>query len=311
VRSDKNEEAEMIDYIGEITRLKKLSGAVIVAHNYQPSEIQDIADYTGDSLELSRISGKLSEKTILFCGVKFMAETAKIISPDKEVLLPDLEAGCSMADMVSASDIIDFKKDHPSCKVVCYVNSTAEVKTVSDLCVTSANAVDVIRKSGFEEILFVPDCNLGSFCEHQLNHIKFHLWPGYCCVHHLITLEHLEVARKKYPQAELLVHPECNLKVSLTADRALSTGQMLRYTAQSSQKEFIIGTETGILHKMRKDSPDKVFHPLSETMICKDMKKITLEKLYLALKERRYSIQLDTETVEKARTPIERMFALT
>jgi len=300
----------MIDYTGEIKKLKENSGAVIVAHNYQPAEIQDIADYTGDSLELSRISGKLSDKTIVFCGVKFMAETAKIISPDKEVLLPDPEAGCSMADMVSASDILDFKKDHPACKVVCYVNSTAEVKTVSDLCVTSANAIEVIRKSGFDEILFVPDCNLGSFCEHHLPQIKFHLWPGYCCVHHLITPEHLENGRKKYPHAELLVHPECSLKVSLSADKALSTGQMLKYTAQSAQKEFIIGTETGILHRMRKDSPDKIFHPLSETMICKDMKKITLEKVYLALKERRYAIELDADTINKARMPIERMFAL-
>lgn len=300
----------MIDYVNEIKRLQQQSGAVIVAHNYQPAEIQDIADYTGDSLELSRISGRLKEQTIVFCGVKFMAETAKIIAPEKTVLLPDIDAGCSMADMVTAEDILEFKKIHPACKVVCYVNSTAQVKTVSDLCVTSANAVSVIEKSGFEEILFVPDCNLGSFCEHKLPAIRFHLWPGYCCVHHLISPEHIELARKKHPNAEILVHPECNLKISLLADQALSTGQMLRYTKESDKKEFIIGTENGILHKMRKDSPDKIFYPLSETMICRDMKKITMEKLYLSLKEKRFAIELDEETVDKARVPIERMFAL-
>lgn len=300
----------MIDYVSEIQRLKEQSGAVIVAHNYQPADIQDIADYTGDSLELSRISGSLKEETIVFCGVKFMAETAKIISPAKTVLLPEIEAGCSMADMVSAEDVIDFKKNHPDCKVVCYVNSTAEVKAQSDLCVTSANAVEVIEKSGFQEILFVPDCNLGSFCEHRLPSITFHQWPGYCCVHHLVSPEHLEHARRKYPDAELLVHPECNLKISLMADQALSTGQMIRYTENSDRKEFIIGTEIGILHTLRKRSPDKVFHPLSDTMICKDMKKITLEKIYSALKLRRYEIELDISIAEKARVAIERMFEL-
>lgn len=299
-----------MNYIDEIQKMKKSFGAVIVAHNYQPGEIQDIADYTGDSLELSRITGTLDAPVIVFCGVKFMAETAKIVSPEKTVLLPDIDAGCSMADMVTDSDILDFKKDHPSCKVVCYVNSTADVKSVSDLCVTSSNAVDVIRNSGYNEILFVPDCNLGSWCEYKLPEIKFHLWPGYCCVHHQITEEHLEIARKKYPGAELLVHPECNLNVSLSADRAMSTGQMLKYTASSDRKEFIIGTENGILHKMRRDSPEKVFYPLTD-MICRDMKKITMEKVYLSLKENRYEIQLDDIIIERARTPIERMFALT
>lgn len=296
--------------IQDIQKLKQEKNAIILAHNYQPGVIQELADFNGDSLELARKCLEISEETIVFCGVSFMAETAKIINPEKTVLLPEPSAGCRMADMADPVKLKEYRDAHPDTDVVCYINSTAEIKALSDVCVTSSNALDVVKKMNSKRVLFVPDQNLGGWIAEQLPETEFDLWPGYCYVHNDISEDHIKQARIDHPQAELIVHPECKIEISRLADKVLSTGKMRTYIANSSSKEFIIGTEEGMVYRLQKDNPEKSFFLLKPAMICDDMKKITLEKLYSALKETQYQVTVPEETAQKARKAVDRMLDL-
>ena len=264
------------EIINEISRLKKQKNAVILVHNYQRPEVQDIADFTGDSLELSQQAAKNTADVIVFCGVHFMAETAYIINPKRTVLLPDVESGCPMADMITVEALIAKKKELPGVTVVCYVNSTAAVKAESDICCTSGNAVKVVQSLGDEEILFVPDQYLGQWVAEKTGH-QMHLWPGYCPTHMKILPEDILSLKKEYSGYVAMVHPECRPEAKAAADEVLSTGGMMRYVRQSSAPGFIIGTETGILHRLRKENPNKHFIPVTDKAVCPNMKRITLE----------------------------------
>jgi quinolinate synthase len=301
-----------MDIIEEIKRLKRERNAVILAHNYQRPEIQDIADYNGDSLGLSIEAGKTKADTIIFCGVWFMAETAKIISPDKRVIIPDASAGCPMADMLSAEQLRALKAQHPGAKVVCYVNSSLAVKAESDLCCTSANAVDIVRRAfkPDEEVIFVPDKNLAAYTARELGR-KFIIHQGYCPTHNKIQPGNIAAARELHPNAKVLVHPECTLEVIDAADVALSTGQMSTYVKASDCREFIVGTEEGMVYRLSKDNPDKLFYPLLPgAMICPNMKKTTLEKLYLALRDGETEVQVNPEEAQRAAKAIQSMLEL-
>jgi len=267
--------------IEKIFELKEKHRAVILAHNYQLPEVQDIADFVGDSLELSRKAAESNAEVIVFCGVHFMAETASILSPRKKVILPDSSAGCPMADMIDAKGLEIMKNKYPQAKVVCYVNSTAEVKAMSDVCCTSANAVKIVSEID-SEIIFVPDQYLGTFASSRTGK-KIHLWPGYCPTHIKITPSDIEEGRRKNPGCIVMVHPECRPEVTHLADEVLSTGGMLRFASASDAKKFLVGTEIGILHRLKKENPDKEFIPATESAICPNMKKITLEKILSSL----------------------------
>ena len=267
--------------IEKIQALKQKRSALILAHNYQLPEIQDIADFTGDSLELSRKAAASPASVVIFCGVHFMAETAAILSPDKTVILPDPDAGCPMADMVDALLLKEMRSKYPEAKVVCYVNTTAEVKAVSDICCTSANAVDVVA-SIEEDIFFVPDEYLGAYAASKTGR-KIHLWPGYCPTHAMIAPIDVQRAREENPGCKVMVHPECRPDVAALADEVFSTGGMIRYAAQSHARTIAVGTETGILYRLSKDNPGKRFIPVTRTAICPNMKKITLEKVLRSL----------------------------
>lgn len=298
-----------MDVISEIKRLKKERNAVILAHNYQLPEVQDVADYNGDSLGLSIEAGRTDADLIVFCGVSFMAETAKIISPRKTVLLPDPDAGCPMADMLGAEQLRELKARHPGAKVMCYVNSSVEVKAESDICCTSSNALDLARRAfrPEEEVIFVPDRNLAAYVARETGR-EFIVHPGFCPTHNRIQAAHVEAARRLYPRSEVIVHPECSLAVIDQADRALSTGQMSSYVAASGKTEFIIGTEEGMLYRLAKDNPGKVFHPLLPGgMICPNMKKTSLAKVYEALLENRFMVEVDANVAAKAKIAIDRM----
>ncbi len=293
--------------IDKIQALKKMRNAVILAHNYQPGEIQDLADYAGDSLGLSVQAAGTNADVIVFCGVRFMAETAAILSPDKTVLLPEKNAGCPMADMIDAPQLTELKSKHPDALVVCYVNSTAEVKALSDYCCTSGNALELVESLPKDrEILFVPDKNLGGFINERTGRNMI-LWPGYCSTHVLMRPEDIHQARREHPQAVLLAHPECNPEVRELADELLSTGQMLKFARTSDVKEFIIATENGILHTLKKQNPDKTFYPVSEKAICPNMKKITLEKVLWALEDMQYHITVPEPISTKAKRSLDRM----
>jgi quinolinate synthase len=296
-----------IKIIEEINRLKKEKDAIILAHNYQIGEVQDIADYVGDSLGLSIKASEVNNKVIVFCGVRFMAETAKILNPLKTVLLPDKSAGCPMADMITARDVIELKEKHPGAIVVCYVNSTAEVKANVDICCTSANAVQVVNSlTEDKEIIFIPDKHLGSYVESQTGR-KMILWNGYCPTHAFIDAKSVIKMKKEHPEAEVLVHPECNSEVIKTADQVLSTGGMLEYARQSSGREFIIGTEIGIIYRLKKQNPGKIFYPANNNIICPNMKLINLEKIMWSLEDNVYEINLPGNIIKKARLSLERM----
>lgn len=295
-----------MDIVDRIRRLAKEKDAVILAHNYTRPEIQDIADFVGDSLELSRTASKLSSKVIVFCGVHFMAETAYILSPDKTVLLPDPYAGCPMANMITADQLREFKKRYPNAKVVCYVNSSAEVKAESDICCTSANAVDIVNRLDSEEIIFVPDKYLGSYVS-RITGKNLILWNGYCPVHAMIRPEDILKMRASYPNANVVVHPECPPEVIDLADAVRSTSGMLRYVKETDAKEFIIGTETGIIYRMKKENPDKMFYPVRQDFICVNMKKITLEKVLASLEEEKHRIVVPEDIRAKALNAIEGM----
>ncbi len=292
--------------IEEILRLKKEKDAVILAHNYQTGDVQDIADFTGDSLELSRIAAAQKADVIVFCGVDFMAETAAVLSPEKTVLLPAADAGCPMADMITAEELRILKQRFPKAAVVCYVNTTAEVKAESDICCTSANAVKVVGSLSEEQVLFVPDRNLGRYVARFTNK-EILPWEGFCFVHDRITPEDAIRSREAHPDAELLVHPECRPEVIDLADHVFSTSGMIRHVCSGSGKEFIIGTETGILHTLEKNCPDKLCYPLSPRAVCTTMKRTDLPKVHRALETLTPRVTVPEDIAKKARRAIQRM----
>jgi quinolinate synthase len=295
--------------IEEIAHLKRERNAVILAHNYTRGEVQDAADYTGDSLELARKAAAVDADVIVFCGVWFMAETAKILNPGKTVLIPDAAAGCAMADMVTGAQLRELKSRHPTAKAVCYVNSTAEVKAECDMCVTSGNAEKVMAQyPADEEIIFVPDQHLGTHVSGLLNR-KYTLWPGYCPVHAALTAEAIAAARARHPGAIVMVHPECSAQVRAAADERLSTGGMCAFVRESSACEFIVGTEVGILHRLRKENPQKLFYPVSESIVCPDMKLTTLDSLAASLREMKTEVVVPEAVAVSAKRAIDAMLA--
>ena len=299
-----------ISIIDRIVKLKTEKNAVILAHNYQIDEVQDIADFVGDSLQLSQEAAKTKSSIIVFCGVHFMAETAKIISPQRKVLLPDENAGCPMADMITAKELAEFKAKYPDAVVVCYVNTSASVKALSDICCTSSNAVKVVNSIPKDkQVIFIPDKYLGSYVQKQTGR-EMILWNGYCPTHVRVNVKSLISLKKEHPLAVTLAHPECSPDVADFADKILSTGQMLIFVKQSGQKEFIIGTEVGIIHRLQKENPGKVFYPASSLVICPNMKLINLEKILWSLEEEKYEITLPEEIIARAKTAIERMLAI-
>ncbi len=295
--------AELIE---KILALKRQRNAVILAHNYELGEVQDIADFVGDSLELSQNAAKTEADVIVFCGVHFMAETASILCPDKLVLLPDINAGCPMADMVTAESLRQRKKELPDATVVCYINSSAEVKAESDICCTSANAVKVIESLESKEILFVPDQYLGHYISTKTDK-KMVRWPGYCPTHARIKPEDITRLKREYPQAKVIVHPECTPEVIALADEVLSTGGMCRFAQKTETKEIIVGTEIGIIYRLRKENPEKRLIPVSEQAICPFMKLITLEKILQSLEELAPEVKVPEEISLKAKVAVDRM----
>ena len=310
------------EIIEKILMLKEKKNAVILAHNYQIGDIQDIADFTGDSLKLSVKAAETDAEIIVFCGVKFMAETASILSPKKKVLIPDIEAGCSLADTINVEQLRNWKKKHEKAVVVSYINTSAEIKAESDYCCTSTNAVKVINSiSPDKEILFLPDVFLGSYLEATTGR-KINIWPGECHVHAGIRPSLVNEIRQKHPEAEFLVHPECgcltpNMYYLSTGDidsnnvHILSTDGMLNHAKQSHSKCFIVATEVGILHRMRKENENKTFIPVTKDAVCEYMKRTSLENLYISLKEEIYEVKVQEQIANKARISIDRMLRIT
>jgi quinolinate synthase len=294
------------DLVNKIMDLKSRRKAVILAHNYQLGEVQDIADFVGDSLELSQNAAKTEADVIVFCGVHFMAETASIICPDKTVLLPDINAGCPMANMITAPRLIEKKKELPEAEVVCYVNSSAEVKAESDVCCTSANAVKVVQEIDSEDILFVPDQYLGHYVSTKTNK-RMTFWPGYCPTHARIRPEDIFRSKKEYPRAKVVVHPECRPEIIALADEVQSTGGILRFARSTPASEIIIGTELGIIYRLRKENPDKTFIPASEQAVCPRMKLITLEKILWCLEDMAPEVKVPEPVRIKAKKAVDRM----
>jgi len=298
------------ELLEKIRRLKDKRNAVILAHNYQPGQIQDVADFCGDSLGLSIKAAETDAEVIVFCGVQFMAETAVILSPEKTVLLPDKFAGCPMADMITAEQLRQFKQQHPDALVVCYVNSSAAVKAESDYCCTSANAVEVVKSLPMDrQIIFVPDQHLGRFVVEETSR-RLILWPGYCPSHVVITEEDIKNAKAKYPDAIVMTHPECTEPVKELSDAILSTGQMLRYAKKNTAKRFIIATETGMIYALKKQNPDAEFIAASDRAICPNMKKINLEKILWSLEDMQYKVVVLDEIRIKAKKAIDRMLEI-
>lgn len=297
----------MQDVIKEIEKLKQARKAVILAHLYQPAEIQDIADFTGDSLELSRKAAATDAEVIVFCGVHFMAETANILSPEKIVLLPSPEAGCRMADMAEAEALRRKKAEKPGAAVVSYVNTSAAVKALSDICCTSANVLQVVESiEPGREIIFVPDCNLGGYAAQKTGR-KMELWEGFCPVHKGLTAEEIDSKKAKHPDALVLAHPECTAAVLAKADYVGSTTGIIRFAIESEKKEFIIATERGVLHQLEKVCPDKVFYLASESLNCRDMKYTTLEDVRNALASLEPRVVVPEQIREKAVSSLMKM----
>ncbi len=311
-----------MDLKSEILRLKKEKDVLILAHNYQVPEVQDVADYVGDSLGLSRQAAKTNHKTILFCGVHFMAETAAITCSDKKVLIPDLSAGCSLADTITADELRKWKAQHPRAITVGYVNTTAEVKAELDYCCTSSNAVNVVRSiPENKEILFLPDMFLGSYVAKMTNRKNMFIWAGECHVHAGIRSQDVQEKLNQHVKSEFLVHPECGCTTSLMYGIAqgdygsrqiqlLSTEGMMNYAKSSPAKSFVVATETGILYRMKQQNPEKDFIPVSENAVCQYMKMITLDKVYASLNEDKYEVKVPKNIAQKARLAIDRMLAI-
>jgi len=298
-----------MNLVDTIQRLRRERRAVILAHTYQPAEIQDIADFVGDSYGLSKQATQVDADRIIFCGVRFMAETAAVLNPGRLVVMPDATAGCPMADMITADQLRAFKAAHPGAPVVCYVNSTAEVKAESTICCTSSNAVEIVRSLGAApEILFVPDKFLGRFVERSLNR-SLVLWDGFCPTHAILRPEMVQKARREHPGAQVMVHPECPPEVQDQADHVISTGQMIALVKRSACREFIVGTEEGILHALRRAAPQTVFHHLTPFLRCPNMKKTTLAKVAHALETDETRITVPAAVADGARRAILAMLA--
>jgi quinolinate synthase len=305
----------------EIYQLKQKRNAVILAHNYQISEIQDLADYVGDSLGLSQEAAKTKAKVIVFCGVHFMAETAAILCPDKRVLIPDLDAGCSLAASINLEQLKEWKREHPNAVVVSYVNTTAEIKAESDYCCTSGNALKVVQSIPEDkEILFLPDQFLGSWVQKMTGRKNMHIWMGECHVHAMVPPKKIDEKIAEHPKAELLIHPECGCLTPYldrvvrqngsSALKVTSTEGMIRRASESTADEFVVATEIGILHRLKKENPQKTFHAIDNEMSCRYMKMITLEKLHHALKEDQYHVTVPEETAKRAKLAIDRMVSI-
>jgi quinolinate synthase len=300
--------AELVE---KILNLKARKKAIILVHNYQLGEVQDIADFIGDSLELSQKAAKTDAEVIVFCGVHFMAETASIICPNKIVLLPELHAGCPMANMITAQALREKKKEYPRATVVCYVNTSAAVKAESDICCTSANAVRLVEKlTDVEDIIFVPDQYLGSYVASQTGK-KMILWPGYCPTHIRILPQDIMRRKAEHPQAKVVVHPECRPEVKALADAVLSTGGMIRFAHEADAREIIVGTEIGIIHRLQKENPEKKFIPASEQAICPRMKLITLETILWSLENMAHEIRVPERIRRRARAAVDKMLEVT
>lgn len=295
-----------MDLKKEIRKLLKEKNAILLAHNYQIDDIQEIADFTGDSLGLSIEASKVKEDIIVFAGVHFMAETAYMLSPNKKVLLPEINAGCPMADMITAKQLRDFKAKFPGVPVVCYVNSSAEVKAESDICCTSANAVNVVKSLNSDRVIFVPDRNLGHYVSRFVDK-EIILWNGFCPIHERVTRRDIEILKQEHPDALVVLHPECPPDVIEIADHVCSTSGVYKFCKESKHKKFIIGTERGVGYRLRKENPDKEFYFAYSPFQCKNMKKTTLKKVYDSLVEEKYEIKVDEEIRKKAVLSIERM----
>jgi len=298
-----------MDIIREIRDLAARKNAVILAHNYQPGDIQDIADYTGDSLELARIAESTRADIIVFCGVHFMAESASILNPAKKVLLPDAGAGCPMADMVTPEEVNAFRNEHPGAAVVTYINSSAAVKAVSDVVCTSANARDIVERMPADTILFFPDRNLASYVQ-RFTSKRVIPWKGFCPTHELFSVEDLERAKRARPEALVIVHPECRPDVVDRANEVLSTGGMVRFVEKTDRREIIVGTESGMIHRLQKAAPRIEFIPALPRFICPDMKKITLHKVRDSLLHESPVITVDAATAQCALSSLQKMLAL-
>jgi quinolinate synthase len=293
-------------YQKKIAELKEKHNAIIMAHNYQRPEVQDIADYLGDSLALAKQAIDIEADVIIFCGVDFMAESAKILNPDKTVVIPDIEAKCPMAAQITAEQLAEEKKKYPEASAVAYINTTAELKTEVDVCCTSANAVKVVRSLPEEQVIFVPDENLGLYVKRFVMDKELILWPGFCHVHKDLKKEDLLDLKEKHSEAEILVHPECRPEVIDSADQVFSTEGMVKHCLESKVQEFIIGTEEGLTYRLKKEIPDKIFYPV-RTAVCPNMKKISLDKVIQSLETLEPRIELSDYIMEKAKEPLDRM----
>jgi quinolinate synthase len=290
----------------KINELRKEKDVIILAHNYQLPEIQDIADFLGDSLDLAIKATKTDKKNIIFCGVDFMAESAKILNPDKNVIHPDLDAECPMANMVNPNELTKLKNDNPGAEVVSYINTTVETKVLSDICCTSANGRKVVESLDSKKVIFVPDKNLGAYIQRFVKDIELIIWPGVCPTHYRIHKEEILKIKKKHPDAEILVHPECRPEIIDLSDYALSTNGMVNHAKKSDSKEFIIGTEKELCYRLKNENPDKTFYAI-QTAICSNMKKITLEKILNSLESLEPKIEFSDELIKKAKKPLQRM----
>ncbi|GAB6098235.1 quinolinate synthase NadA [Halanaerocella petrolearia] len=290
----------------KINKLKEERNAIILAHNYQIDEVQAIADYTGDSLGLSRKAAEVDEEVILFAGVDFMAESAAILSPNKKVLLPERNAGCPMADMIGVQQLRTKKEEYPEAAVVCYANSSAAVKAESDICCTSSNAVDIVESVDNDQILFVPDQNLGQYVAERTDK-EIILWEGYCRTHHRVWAKDIKAVKKIHPNVPIIVHPECRPEVVELADYVGSTAQILDFAQESETEKIIVGTEMGILYRLKEENPSKDFYLLSQSLVCQNMKMTSLVDISLALEEMQYEVTVDEETRVKAQNALDKM----
>ena len=304
-----------MDLVSKIKELKKEKNAIILTHCYQNIEIDEVSDFVGDSLYLSKMAAQTNADIIVFAGVYFMAQSAKLLSPNKKVLLPNLNSGCMMADMINVQNLKLFKDRNPNIPVVCYINSTAEVKANCDVCCTSSNAIEVVKNLNSNKVLFVPDNFLGKYVQHKLPSVEIITFNGYCPIHQRIRLEEIERARKNYPNAMILTHPECNQEVAKRSDFIGSTKEIMEYVKKSDKKQFVIATEKGVVDRLNRDSKkegwDKEFILIDENIICPDMKKNTLDSIYDTLLKEENVIEIDSDVAKKATRCIERMFEIT
>ncbi len=295
--------------ISRIKELKEENNAIILAHNYQLPEIQDITDLLGDSLDLAKKAQKTNAENIIFCGVDFMAESAKILNPDKNVILPDKNAHCPMAAMVKTQDLIKIKEQNPEAKTISYINTTADIKALSDVCCTSSNGVKVVNSIDSDKIIFVPDQNLGAYIQRFVPEKEMIIWQGFCATHHNITKKDITDLKKEHPNAEILVHPECRPEIIDLSDHAFSTNGMVNHAKKSDKKEFIIGTEKEICYRLKNENPDKNFYPVKHA-ICKNMKKTTIDKVLKSLESLEPKISLSDKIMKNAKKPLENMMKI-